>query len=374
MRFLHTSDWHLGISFGMTSLKEDQKCFIRQLFEVIKKEKIDAVLLSGDVYDSSVSNSEAIGLYNDAVNGICNDLKVPMIVIAGNHDGAARLASCRELLSHAGLYVTGKLTENLQPVVIGDVAFYSIPYFNIDEVRALFPEKSEEIRSYEDAMKLLCGHILEQADDSKKKIVLSHAFVVGAALSDSDRSAQVGTATAVSKEVFDGFDYVALGHIHRPQDLSDRVRYCGSPLVYSFGIEETYEKSFTIVDTATMEQEKVPIVPLHAVTTISGSYTEIMELPESQNYLKVEIGDRFIGLETLAALKTKFPNLIEARGKSFSVEEGETTITVDEISKMSENDIANSFFQEIYSCEMTSQQKRLIEDALEELERRGDKS
>ena len=143
MKLIHTSDWHLGMPLGTGSYAEDQRHFLRQLYDLIEKEQVGAVLLSGDVYDSSVANAEAISLYNEAVTKICLELRCPMIVIAGNHDSAARLASCRELLKASGLYVTGRLSRDLEPVLLdgGRVAVYSLPFFGREEVIALFPEE-----------------------------------------------------------------------------------------------------------------------------------------------------------------------------------------------------------------------------------------
>ena len=161
MKLIHTSDWHFGMPLGTRGYGEDQRYFLEQLYDLIRKEQVEAVLLSGDVYDSSVANAEAIGLYNEAVTALCRDLGVKLIVIAGNHDSAARLSSCRELLKAAGLYVTGRLEKELEPVLLdeGKVAVYALPFFGREEVMALFPEKKGEIRSQETAMLAVCDKI-----------------------------------------------------------------------------------------------------------------------------------------------------------------------------------------------------------------------
>lgn len=363
MKILHTSDWHLGMSFGIHSLADEQRSFIGQLVQIIEDKQVDAVIIAGDIYDTSVSNREAIELYNMAVTGICNERNVPLLVIAGNHDGAARLASCRELLERAGLFVVGRLEADIQPVTIQDVDFYLLPYFNMDEVKSLYPDEAKTITSYESATDVVCNHIRETLDRSKKNIVISHSFIVGSELSDSDRSAKVGTATAVSKDVFREFDYVALGHIHRPQNLTDRIRYSGSPLIYSFGAEEKYEKSVTILDTDTMEQEYVPIRPIRNVRTLEGTYEQIMDQPASEDFLRLVITDHFVGLETISLLRERFPYAVEIRGKSFDIEQGEEHIRVEDISELSEEDIVKSFFKEIYQYEPTESQMKLFASA-----------
>ena len=161
------------------------------------------MLIAGDIYDSSVVNAEAISLYNEAMTTLCAGLGIPVIVIAGNHDSAPRLAACRELLRASGLYVTGRLDGTLEPVLLdgGNVAVYSLPFFGKEEVCALFPEKKADIRSQETATMAVCDHIRQQMDKNRFNIVLSHSLTVAAELSESDRSARVGFATAVSSHL-----------------------------------------------------------------------------------------------------------------------------------------------------------------------------
>lgn len=365
MKILHTSDWHLGMTAGNTSLEEDQRFFLQQLYKIIKEEKVDAVLCAGDIYDSSVSSADAISIYNEAATTICAELKVPFLVIAGNHDGAPRLAACRELLKAAGLFVTGRLTREVQPVRFEDTDIYLIPFFHREEVMALFPEKKKEIISQEKAMQVVCDEIRSQMDRSKKNILMTHALIVNAELSESDRSARVGFASAVSKDVFEGFDYVALGHIHKPQMISERIRYSGSPVMYSFGKEENQEKSVVILDTESMEQRLIPLKQLHGHRTIQGTYQEIVGMKGMEHfYLRLKITDRYAGLELLAEMQERFPYLLELHGKSLE-ENGEmTALTVGQIQTMDELDIMKKFCEEIFSCEPTEEQMDLFREVL----------
>jgi len=369
MKVLHTSDWHLGITLHNIPLIEDQRKFICDLIEIIKNEKIDAVIIAGDIFDSSVSSSDAISLYNDAVTEICGKMKIPMFIIAGNHDGAARLASCRELLKSSGLYITGKL--EISPVKLKDTTIYSIPYFNIDEVRAMYPKK--EIKTYEEAMLLVCDIIRAMMDKTKKNIIISHSFVSGAALSESDRSAVIGSAAMISKEVFSGFDYVALGHLHRPQNTGANVRYCGSPLKYSIG-EATQRKSVTIIDTADMSVSEVEIVPLHNMRIIKGEYDKVLESAwYSEDFIKIEITDKFVSLEAISTFRNVYPNIVAISGKS-PLENEQITLTVDEIEKMSPAEILNKFFMETQGFTPTGEQIDLFNEAIAAVDCGGDLS
>ena len=366
MKLLHTSDWHFGMQAGLGTYEENQRYFLDQLYEIIRREKVDAVLCAGDIYDSGLANAAAIGLYNDAVTEICLHLGVPLLLIAGNHDSAPRLSACRELLRGAGLYVTGRLEREVEPVPLGeDVAVYPLPWFNRDEVCALFPERRQDIRSLETAFQVVCDHIRETMDPGKKNIVLSHAFVVGAELSESDRSARVGLASAVSKDVFQGFDYVALGHIHKPQQVAPHIRYSGSPLKYSFGAEERQEKGVVLVDTHTMEQTFLPVRPLRDHFTVRDTYENIVRRDDlREHYLSLEVTDRYAGLELFADLQDRFPWLLTLRGKSLE-ETGEgAALRVEELERMDEMDIMKKFMAENFQYEPTPAQIKLFQDVL----------
>ena len=367
MKVLHTSDWHFGMGLGTGSYAEDQRYFLEQLYGLIRTEGVEAVLLAGDVYDSSVTNAEAIGLYNEAVTKLCLELGCRLIVIAGNHDSAARLASCRELLKASGLYVTGRLERDMEPVLLdnGKVAVYSLPFFGREEVSALFPERKEEIRSQETAMMVVCDHIRQSMDPGRRNIVISHALIVDAELSESDRSARVGFATAVSKDVFRSFDYVALGHIHKPQVIAPHIRYSGSPLKYSFGAEEKQEKGVVLIDTQTMEQRFVPMKPLRERRTVEGTYDELTAREEiTGDYLRLKVTDRYAGLELVSQLRERFPHLLEVYGKSLTEGEELSALSVEELQRLDETDIMEKFFGENFSYTPTQAQRKLFQEVL----------
>ena len=367
MKLIHTSDWHFGMNLGTGSYAEDQRYFLEGLYDLIRQEQVEALLLAGDIFDSSVVSAEAIGLYNEAMTRLCLELKIPVIAIAGNHDSAARLSSCRELLKGAGLHITGKIEKDPRPVLLedGTVAVYSIPFFTRDEVTALLPEKKGEIRNTESAMLVYCDHIREQMDKDRKNIVLSHALIVGSELSESDRSARVGFATAVSKDVFAGFDYVALGHIHKPQAIENHIRYSGAPLKYSFGAEETQEKGVVLIDTETMDIRFIPIPLRRQRRSVTGTFEEIMAREDiREDYLRLYVTDRYAGLELIAALREKFPCLLEVYGKSLSEEGQLSALSVEELETLTEEDIMVKFLAENFSAEPTEAQLQLFREVL----------
>ena len=368
MKIIHTSDWHLGMRVGTQTYQECQEYFLEQLYDLIRRESVEAVLCAGDIYDSGNVGADAIELFNKATTTLCAELGVKFILIAGNHDSAPRLAAHRTLLKPAGMYVSGKLERDIEPVLLDDgkVAVYSIPFFNRDEVTALFPERREEIRSTEAAFMAVCDHIRETMDSDRKNIVMAHAYIVGAELSESDRAAEVGYATAVSKGVFQGFDYAALGHIHKPQTVTDTVRYSGCPIKYSFGKEENQEKGVVLIDTDTMEQTFVPLPLLRDRKTVKGTYDEIIarEAELKNDYLRLYVSDRYAGLELQAELRERFPYLLEVYGKSLTENGEASTLTVEQLESLSDEDIMTKFMAERFEYTPTEGQMQLFRDVL----------
>lgn len=347
MRILHTSDWHLGITLHNVSFLDEQREMLQQILKIIKDEQVDAVILAGDVFDHSVANAQTIGLYNDVMTELCQTLHVPVLICAGNHDGAARLASCASLLRQAGLYVCGKLTANICPIVLDNAAFFLLPYFNIDEVRALYP--NPEIKSYHDAMAVVTEDLRSRFVPDKRNILISHCFAAGAELSESDRAAAVGGSNQVGCDVFEGFDYVALGHLHRAQNPAANVRYSGTPLGYSFS-EAGQKKSVTILDTCDLSVREISIQSTRSLRIIKGEFDQIMEQApfdsRKDDYLKIELTDCFEGLERLELLRQYYPNLLLLTGKST---DGQETggLTVEELTALKPRDLVCRFYAEM---------------------------
>ena len=362
-----------------TDISEDQYFFIDQIREIVRTQKIDVVLIAGDVFDRANVSGDAIKLYDDAVTGLCLSDGAKTVVIAGNHDGAERLAQCSRLLAGSGLYVAGALERPVAKASFGDVDIYMLPWSDTAKVRYLFPEKTEEITGAESACRVLCDSIRETMDPSKKNILVSHSFIVSAETSVSDRAAEIGFASAVSSGVFEGFDYVALGHIHKPQDITDSIRYSGTPMPYSFGKEEKQEKSVTIIDTEDMSRQIVPLKLLHERKTLRGTMDELLEgdVPEEvkNGYVRVELTDHFLGTETMLALRRVYPNILEGSGLTYDDGNAKTTLTAEDL-KRAANDpaaIFRSFCADVIGMEPDKEQierfmKAFGDDGKEELQ------
>ena len=372
MIFLHTSDWHLGATGGERDLWDDQKYFIDAICGIVREKRVDAVLLAGDVYDRSVPAASAIGLYDYAMNRLCGELGVKVLTIAGNHDSAERLASCAGLLDKAGLYLQGAAQREPRVVEFADSQVFFLPWMTEEKIKSLYPEERDGITDLTEAYRVAVNHMREKFIPGKHHLLLSHAFITNAETSTSDRAAEIGFATQVPASVFEGFDYVALGHIHKPQQVNSYIRYSGSPMAYSFGREERQEKSVTLIDTAAMTQQVVPLPLLHRWTTLTDSYETLLagEYPEEirEGYVRLNVTDTAVGLDMLSRLRQVYPNALVVAGKTYDGEDTTITLTMEQLEQMESDpaEVFKSFCREEMGQEATDHFLQLFARAVEE--------
>lgn len=372
MIFLHTSDWHLGATGGEQDLLDDQKYFIDAICGIVREKNVDAVLLAGDVYDRSVPAASAIGLYDYAMNRLCGELGVKVLAIAGNHDSAERLASCAGLLDKAGLYLQGAAQREPRVVEFADSQVFFLPWMTEEKIKSLYPEERDGITDLTEAYRVAVNHMREKFIPGKHHLLLSHAFITNAETSTSDRAAEIGFATQVPASVFEGFDYVALGHIHKPQQVNPFIRYSGSPMAYSFGREEHQEKSVTLIDTASMTQQVVPLPLLHRWTTLTDSYEALLagEYPEEirEGYVRLNVTDTAVGLDMLSRLRQVYPNALVVAGKTYDGEDTTITLTMEQLEQMESDpaEVFKSFCREEMGQEATDHFLQLFARAVEE--------
>lgn len=372
MIFLHTSDWHLGATGGERDLWDDQKYFIDAICSIVREKRVDAVLLAGDVYDRSVPAAAAIGLYDYAMNRLCGELGVKVLTIAGNHDSAERLASCAGLLDKAGLYLQGAAQREPRVVEFADSQVFFLPWMTEEKIKSLYPEERDGITDLTEAYRVAVNHMREKFIPGKRHFLLAHAFITNAETSTSDRAAEIGFATQVPASVFEGFDYVALGHIHKPQQVNPFIRYSGSPMAYSFGREERQEKSVTLIDTASMTQQVVPLPLLHRWTTLTDSYEVLLagEYPEEirEGYVRLNVTDTAVGLDMLSRLRQVYPNALVVAGKTYDGEDTTITLTMEQLEQMESDpaEVFKSFCREEMGQEATDHFLQLFAQAVEE--------
>ena len=372
MIFLHTSDWHLGATGGERDLWDDQKYFIDAICGIVREKNVDAVLLAGDVYDRSVPSAAAIGLYDYAMNRLCGELGVKVLIIAGNHDSAERLASCAGLLDKAGLYLQGAAQREPRVVEFADSQVFFLPWMTEEKIKSLYPEERDGINGLTEAYRVAVNHMREKFIPGKRHFLLAHAFITNAETSTSDRAAEIGFATKVPASVFEGFDYVALGHIHKPQQVNPFIRYSGSPMAYSFGKEERQEKSVTLIDTAAMTQEVVPLPLLHRWTTLTDCYETLLAgaYPEEirEGYVRLNVTDTAVGLDMLSRLRQVYPNALVVAGKTYDGEDTTITLTMEQLEQMESDpaEVFKSFCREEMGQEATDHFLQLFAQAVEE--------
>ncbi|WDY54020.1 exonuclease SbcCD subunit D [Vibrio fluvialis] len=320
MKFLHTSDWHLGRQFHNVSLLEDQRYVLKQLIDYLNNNAVDAVIVAGDVYDRSVPPTVAIELLDEVVSSICTDLNIPMIMIPGNHDGAKRLGFAAKQMKGAGLHIISDFEQMMTPVVLksdqaGDVAFYGMPYNDPEQVRHHY---QNSVTTHDEAHQFLCECIKAQRDTSQRHVLISHCFVDGAMGSDSERPLSIGGSDRVNHEHFADFDYVALGHLHQPQKKGEEhIRYSGSLMKYSFS-EQHQKKGMTLVelnDAGFVAAEHIPLSAPHDMRIIEGELDQLLEQgktdPSAHDYLLVRLHDKHAILDPMEKLRKVYPNVLQ---------------------------------------------------------------
>ncbi|MDF4430398.1 exonuclease SbcCD subunit D [Vibrio parahaemolyticus] len=374
MKFIHTSDWHLGRQFHNVSLLEDQQAVLEQLIQYIENNPVDAVIVAGDVYDRSVPPTIAIELLNRVVKRICGELNTPMILISGNHDGAERLGFGSEQMKRSGLHIISNFEDMLTPVVIetkaaGHVAFYGMPYNDPEQVRYVY---KEPVSTHDEAHKLLAEKITEQFQSEHRNILISHCFVDGAIESESERPLSIGGSDRVSHEHFLNFDYVALGHLHQPQKKGEEyIRYSGSLMKYSFG-EQNQKKGFTLVEIGKegfIGVEHIELTAPHEMRIVEGELEQILEWgktdPKNEDYLLVRLMDKHAILNPMEKLRTVYPNVLhlEKPGMLIGVEQEMAQAKL----ARSEIDMFKDFFAEAQDSELSNEQEQAISDIIKQL-------
>ncbi|MFF3645102.1 exonuclease SbcCD subunit D [Streptomyces sp. NPDC002564] len=319
MRLLHTSDWHLGRSFHRVNMLDAQAAFIAHLVATVREHAVDAVVVSGDVYDRAVPPLAAVELFDDALHRLA-DLGVPTVMISGNHDSARRLGVGAGLIDRAGIHLRTDPAACADPVVLadahGDVAFYGLPYLEPALVKDEFRvERAGHEAVLGAAMDRVRADLAGRAPGTRS-VVLAHAFVTGGQASDSERDITVGGVAAVPAAVFDGVDYAALGHLHGSQTLAPRVRYSGSPLPYSFS-EADHRKSMWLVDLGPdgdVTAERVDCPVPRPLARIRGTLDELLAdpalTPHEDAWVEATLTDAVRPDDPMARLCERFPHTL----------------------------------------------------------------
>lgn len=374
MKFMHLSDLHLGKRVNEFSMVEDQKYILEEILKIAEAHQPDVVIIAGDVYDKSVPPAEAVQLFDDFLCRLA-ELKLQVFVISGNHDSSERMAFGARLMDRSGIHISPVYDGNVEPITMkdehGEVKIYMLPFVKPAHVRRAFPD--EEIETYTDAVGAATKHM--QPDTAIRNIIVTHQFVTGASRSDSEEIS-VGGTDNVDVSVFDDFDYVALGHIHGPQNIgSQRVRYCGTPLKYSFS-EVNHEKSVTLVEMGEkgmVKAEAVPLQPLRDMVQLKGTYMEVSSKAYYENlntddYVNIILTDEETVPDALGKLRLIYPNIMKLEYDNKRTQLNQEIAGALEVEKKSPLQLFMELYEMQNNQEMSEQQKEFCSVLIEKIQ------
>lgn len=381
-RLLHTSDWHLGRALHGESLLDDQSHALDQLFALLRDERPHALVISGDVYDRAVPPADAVGLLDDFLTRVRADLSLPVVLLAGNHDSGERLSFGARLLERQGLHVRGSCRRAGEPVALpgdGVTGFvYPVPYVDPEVVRA--ESGDEALRGHAAATSFVLERArADAASRGGVRVLAAHAFVDGAAQSESERALTVGGSGAVPPEAFGGFDYVALGHLHAPQSAGDeRLRYSGSLLKYSFG-EAAQDKGVELVElepggAATVR--RVELTPRRDVVRLRGTLSELLGDPALERHrvdlVQATLTDPGYVLDAVGKLRQRFPGVLEVQRAELAVAPVEGTFAA-RLAAAGGDDMRlfEGFFADMTGGPPGEEERTLFQEAFDEVARAG---
>lgn len=401
MRFLHTADWHLGRIFYGQYLTDDQAYVLEhQFFTILKEERIDGILLAGDVFDRAVPPIEAIELWDYIITRLAMDYKVPLFVVSGNHDGAERLEVGRSMLSESGIHIWGSPHHALQPFEFegfdGRVAICPMPFseprrigdalglnsseskpvdtdMTDDTLFSYVDDKDQEavalnLHNYDQMYQAWSDYLYKQVPKQMRSIAISHAFVMGGEVGGSERTLSVGGSEQVSPHVFKNFHYTALGHLHGPQRMgADHIRYSGSPLKYSFD-EHEQKKSFTIIDMDTKGKVDISTIPVEAkrdVVILEGYFADLLnntalQTKHKDDYVQARLLDTMPIMDGMAKLRQVYHRCmtIELAGRIATpvVDMGDAVFK-----ELDERQLFNQFAETVWKEPLTETEQAYID-------------
>ena len=373
MKLIHLSDLHIGKRVNEVSMIDEQAYILDQILQIIDDETPDAVLICGDVYDKSVPSAEAVTLFDDFLCQLAQR-KPEIFIISGNHDSAERLSFGGRLMEGSGIHLSpvysGTVTSTVLADEHGDVRFWMLPFLKPAHVRRFYPEA--DIESYTDACRVAIKAM--GIDPAHRNVLLTHQFVTGSATCESEEIS-VGGSDNVDAAVFADFDYVALGHIHGPQNTgSERIRYCGTPLKYSFS-ESGHKKSVTVVELGekgTFRLHTVPLIPKHDMRQVRGSYNEVSarsfyENTPVEDYLHITLTDEEDVPEAMSRLRVIYPNLMKLTYDNTRTRSNTVIESAVDVQKKSPLQLFSELYAQQNNQPMSAIQEAYLQDLIESI-------
>ncbi|SDD01268.1 exonuclease SbcCD subunit D [Actinokineospora iranica] len=373
MRVLHTSDWHVGRKFHGRDLLAEQEAVLSGLADLVSDDRVDVLVVSGDLYDRAVPSAEAVAACTRVLLRVA-EAGAKIVVTPGNHDSAPRLGAFGAFAAAGGLYLRTTIGELHKPVLLADdhgpVAFYGIPYLEPEPARHALglPELRGHSGVLGEAMRRVRADLAARPEGTRS-VVLSHAFVVGGEASESERTIAVGGVPYVPAKTFDGVDYAALGHLHGPQTLAEHLRYSGSPLAYSFS-EARHRKSVWLVELdrgglAGVERRELPVP--RELGTLRGELAALLTEPvhdaETEKFLSVVLTDRVRPIDAMRRLQERFPHAVHL---DWQPEGGRPDVRrySDAVRGRSDEEIACCFVADTRNSDPTESERGLLREAL----------
>lgn len=374
MKFVHLSDLHIGKRVHEYSLIEDQRYILTKIINIIDEIKAQGVIIAGDIYDKPVPPAEAVQLFDDFLYRL-SKRNLQVFIISGNHDSAERIAFASRLIEQSGVHLSPVYNGEVTPVTLtdehGEIDIYMLPFIKPQHVRKLFEE--ETISSYTDAIRVAVENM--NIDTDKRNILITHQFVTGSTRCDSE-DVSVGGTDNVDSSVFSDFDYVALGHIHSPQNCgSEKIRYCGTPLKYSFS-EAKHQKSVTVVDfleKGNMEISTIPLVPLRDLKEIKGKYEEIMsrdfysDTTYQDDYMSIILTDEEEVYNALSNLRVVYKNLMKIEYDNKRTRQNNAVIEAVNVEKESPLKLFSDFYELQNNQALSDEQTEFMENLIEKI-------
>jgi exonuclease SbcD len=373
MKLIHLSDLHIGKKINEFSMLKDQQYIFEKIIQIIDEQKIECVLIAGDIYDKSIPSKYAVQLFDDFLTKMAKR-NIPIFIISGNHDSAERIAFGSKLMCQSKVYFSPAFEGDIKPILLrdeyGEIAVYMLPFIKPAIVKNIY--EYADIESYNDAVKIAIEHM--DIDKNRRNILVAHQFVTGAETSESE-DISVGGIDNVDACVFDDFDYVALGHIHKPQHIyRDTIRYCGTPLKYSFS-EAKHKKSVTIV---TLKQKQnimidtIELIPKRDMCEIKGYYQEVTALNyyqnmNTQNYMHIILKDEQDIADAMAKLRSIYPNIMRLDYDNKRTQNNQIIQTTQNIENKTPLQLLQQFYEIQNNDVMNKQQTMFCSKIMEEI-------
>lgn len=368
MKLLHISDLHIGKKIKGFSLIEDQKYILNQIIEVALREKVDGILIAGDIYDCSIPTIEAVNLFDSFISRIHRE-KIACYAVSGNHDNISRVTFGSNIMAEENIYFAKKYAGNITPIDAGeDVKIWLLPFIRPLDIREYYPDFSN--CSYEEMMQNVMKNL--EIDESKTNILVAHQFVTNNGVSperSESETVSLGTLDNIDISNFEKFDYVALGHIHKSQAMGSKfIRYGGSPLKYSFS-EKNDKKAMVILNISkkNVDIDFIPYEPLKDMKEFAGTFDELMSSEKCNDYVRIVLKDEDYITDVKHKLEAKFSNIMEIAYDNAFTREDKELQKLENVKTQTPLDLFKTFYEIQNNRELDEEQTKVVTDVFREL-------